>query len=87
MILVINVLISLYNYPALVYYAVNSHMYVVRHKKKVKSLIERARHIEINIQTDMLEEEMHGENIFLDRNIFENIPVKNLMDEFSSHLQ
>ena len=43
------------NYPALAYYSVNTHMYVVRREKKVESLIEKAKDIGIQIKTDMIE--------------------------------
>ena len=68
------------NYPALIYYSVNNHMYIVRDKFKAKSLVEKAKDIEIQIRTDMLDE-MDDTNIFADRVIFENVDIKDLMDE------
>ena len=68
------------NYPALIYYSVNNHMYIARDKFKAKSLVEKAKDIEIKIRTDMLDE-MDDTNIFADRVIFENVDIKDLMDE------
>ena len=60
------------NYPALVYYSVNNHMYIVRERKKTQSLIESAKDIETKINTDMIEERMEEEdNSCTDRGIYE----------------
>ena len=48
------------NYPALVCYSVNNHMYIDQERKKAQSLIERAKDIETNIKTYMIEEKMEG---------------------------
>ena len=59
-------------------------MYIVRDKFKAQSLVEKAKDIEIKIRTDMLDE-MDDTNVFADRIIFENVDIKDLMDE-KNHL-
>ena len=39
-----------HKYPAIVYYSVNSHMYIVRAKKEAQSLLERARYVETYVK-------------------------------------
>lgn len=74
------------NYPALVYYSVNNHMYWIGDQKKALSLTRKARDIESKIHTHMIEDNFESQNIYLDgemkiKPIFENIPVEDLMDE------
>ena len=74
------------NYPALIYYSVNNHMYWISDKNKALSLSCRARDIEVNINTEMSNMEVEEINIYLDEHkqvkpIFENVMVKDLMDE------
>ena len=47
LIVLINILQKNKNYPALIYYSVNNHMYIVRDKFKAKGLVEKAKYIEI----------------------------------------
>ena len=45
------------NHRALCYYAMNNHMYLVKNKKLVKSMVGKAKDIEHNISTSILENE------------------------------
>jgi len=67
------------NYPALVYYNVNSHMYWISDKNAVESLVKQAREIETKVKSICLEEETKT-NLYEDKEIFENIPIDKLMD-------
>jgi hypothetical protein len=67
------------NYPALVYYSVNSHMYWISDKNAVESLVKQAREIETKVKSICLEEETKT-NLYEDKEIFENIPIDKLMD-------
>ena len=70
------------NYPALVYYSLNNHMYIVRERKEAQSLIERAKDIETKIKTAMIEENMEEEDYsFKNREVYENVAVEDLMNE------
>jgi hypothetical protein len=73
------------NYPALVYYSVNNHMYWIGDQKKALALTRKARDIESKIHTHMIED-IESVNIYLTEDnkikpIFENVPIEDLMDE------
>jgi hypothetical protein len=69
------------NYPALVYYSVNNHMYTVRERKEAQSLIARAKDIDTKIKTDMIEKMEEEDNSLKNMEIYENVAVEDLMDE------
>ena len=74
------------NYPCLVYYAVNNHMYWVGDKDKALSLTREARDMESKINSEMIQQYEEASNIYLNEDgsikpIFENIPISKLMDE------
>ena len=78
--------ISSRNYPCLVYYAVNNHVYWVGDKDKALSLTRKARDMESNINSEMIQQYEEASNIYLNEDgtikpIFENIPISKLMDE------
>jgi hypothetical protein len=52
------------NYPALVYYSVNNHMYWIGDKKKALSLTRTARDIESKIHTHMVADNFETKNIY-----------------------
>jgi len=65
------------NYPALYYYAMNNHMYLVRDIDQCKSLTERAKDNCISFKTSLIEEQ-EPKNLFEEMPIYENIDIKNL---------
>jgi 5-methylcytosine-specific restriction endonuclease McrA len=73
------------NYPALVYYCVNNHMYWISQKEAVQTLVKQARDIEVNMTSKMFkkDEEKDEEevNIFTTRPIYENVPVSELRED------
>ena len=68
------------NFDALCYYAMNNHMYLIKDKKLVKSLVERAK-IDHKFNTSMLEFEEKA-------NIFNELPIKvnKTMDEVKEYI-
>ena len=68
------------NYPALVYYAVGGHMYLVSCKKKVQSLVKKAYDKEIKIKSVVLKEDwqVESENKFDDKTYHKNAPIAEL---------
>jgi hypothetical protein len=73
------------NYPALVYYAVNGHMYFITNQDEVYKLVRRARDIEVNIKSQLVKEteeektkKQTRKSIYTELTILENIPVQEL---------
>jgi len=74
------------NYPALVYYCVNSHMYHVENKDAAFKLIMSAKSIEHKIKSNLLDEDMGVKtNKYLTKKIVENVDISNLaQDEYKN---
>ena len=70
------------NYEPLVYYAVNGHMYWIGDKDEALSLIARARTYEDNNKkvNSYIFDEYECKNKFLDRQIYDNIPIDKLSE-------
>ena len=71
------------NYPAIVYYCVNNHMYWISDKDQAYRLIQQARDAETKIKSHVIEEDQKKRvNIYLeeDRPIFEDIVVADLVN-------
>ena len=73
------------NYPVLVYYSVNQHMYWITDQAEVQSLVKRARDIEVNIKSELIKEspeekgkKAEKKNIYKELPILENIPISEL---------
>jgi len=70
-----------HNYPALVYYAVDGHMYHITDRKAVDSLTKSARDIQTKMNSSAMSVDDERKNIFAeDLEIKENIPVAELKD-------
>jgi hypothetical protein len=65
------------NYPALFFYAINNHMYLVKNAKKCKSLTEKGKDSTKSFDTSLLEKE-ESVNNFNTLPIYENIDISNL---------
>jgi hypothetical protein len=71
------------NYPALIYYAINNHMYWISDKDEAIRLVNQAKDAETKIKSHVIEEDQKKRvNIYLeeDRPIFEDIAVSELMN-------
>ena len=73
------------NYPSLVYYAVNNHMYYVGDHSAAMSLIQSSRDFETKINSEMVLK-FEGLSRYVDehrkvKTIFENVPVPELCDD------
>jgi hypothetical protein len=70
------------NYPALVYYCVNSHMYHVENKEMARKLAMGAKDIEHKIKSHVLEEETGVKNNkYATKQIVENIDINDITQE------
>ena len=74
-----------YNYPSLVYYAVNNHMYCVTDHAAAQSLIQKARDFETKVNSEMVVK-FEAKNTYVDtqqkvKSVFENVPVRDISDE------
>ena len=67
------------NYPALVYYAINGHMYYLSDATLCLKLIRQSQSISTKIRSMILDDDYETVNIFKDRDIHENIRVCELM--------
>ena len=68
------------NYPALVYYCINDHMYLVKDQKAVKSLIERSKDAEHKITSSIIKEDpkvISTESIY-SKPIYEDIQISEI---------
>jgi hypothetical protein len=66
------------NYPALVYYAVNGHMYLIGDRKVAMSLIKRAVNKETKINSIVFENTYEVKNRFDEKIFYDNVPVEEL---------
>jgi 5-methylcytosine-specific restriction protein A len=67
------------NYDALIYFAIDNHMYLIKDKKTCKSLVEKAKDIKCNVASVLLDQD-EVKNIFKDVPLLENIPIKDLIN-------
>ena len=67
------------NYPALVYYCINNHMYWISDREDVLSLTREARDIESKLKSCVFDEDKVKKNIYDGRTIYEDIPIEELM--------
>ena len=68
------------NYPALVYYAINGHMYYLSDATLCLKLIRQSQSISTKIRSMILDEDYKTKNIFIDRVIHENIRISELIN-------
>ena len=68
------------NYPTLVYYAINGHMYYLSDATLCLKLIRQSQSISTKIRPMILDEDYKTKNIFIDRVIHENIRISELMN-------
>ena len=69
------------NYPTLVYYAINNHMYHVTDKEQVLSLVAKAREMQKNLSSVMLTQK-EAKNVFNEiENQKEDVPIVDLFNE------
>ena len=71
------------NKRALCYYAMNNHMYLVKNKKMVKSMVEKAKSIDHNINTSLFEND-EVVNHYNDKQIYTNKSIKNIKNNHSN---
>ena len=60
------------NYPALYFFAMNNHMYLVKNTDQCKSLCERAKDTTVSFKTSLIDE-AETKNLFEELPIYENI--------------
>jgi len=68
------------HYPALVYYAINNHMYYISNKSIVLKMIRSSQSMTTFIKSIVLEEEFENKNIYKDANIYENVRISELLN-------
>ena len=66
------------NYPALIYYAINNHMYLVTDKEKVLSLVASARDKQNTISSTCLSTKEPKDCFTKSLNIYEDVSIKDL---------
>jgi hypothetical protein len=71
------------NQRALCYYAMNNHMYLVKNKKMVKSMVEKAKSIDHNIKTSLFEND-DVVNHFNDKKIYTNKSIKKIKNNHTN---
>ena len=66
------------NYPALVYYAINNHMFHINNKEDVKKLVSKTLKIENRIVSSIIQDEYETVNIYKEYPMIENIPIQDI---------
>ncbi len=61
------------NYPAMCYYAMNNHMYLIKDKELIKSMVEKSKSPEHKINTSLLEPEEIVNHLTIRLNFFQEI--------------
>ena len=71
------------NYPALIYYCINNHMYWISNRNEANSLVQQAKDAETKIKSHCIQEEERKKKVNIytdeDRQIYEDIAVSDLM--------
>ena len=65
------------NYPALFYYAMNNHMYLVKDSDQCKSMVERAKDHSVSFNTSLIEP-TEQKNLYDELPIYENLDITTL---------
>ena len=65
------------HYPALFYYAMSNHMYLVKDSDLCKSLVERAKDTAVSFHTSLIQQ-IEQVNVFEQLPIYENIDISNM---------
>ena len=68
------------NYPALVYYAINDHMYHIKNKDEVRSLVSQTLVMEHKIVSSVFTNEEEKTNIFTKYQMQENTPIEEILE-------
>ena len=71
------------NYPALIYYCINNHMYWISNRDEANKLVQQAKETETKIKSHVIQEdETKKKNIYTEegREILDNVKISDLMN-------